>query len=180
MSGRGSISKAVPALALALALAAPAAALPTRQETFDRFTGSWDLDLLAAPETFGDRGGPGRGSMECVAGLRDGWVDCVLDSVYEGLGRYGLEIVLFATGRDDAVGAFVTNSFGGGRLYVGRWESADELVFTDDRIDPTRAWPHQRTTYRFEDDGSIGFRIEVSKDGTAFAPHSAGTYRQRR
>ncbi len=151
----------------------------TVRDTLGAFVGNWDMDLVADSETFGDRGGPGNGTMSCRWGPMEAWVDCDLDSSYEGLGRYALKIILYRTGSDDTYGAFVTNNFGGGRLYLGQWASASELVYVDAWVEPARKWEHQRTTYTFHDDGALSFAIEVSKDGSNYLPHSRGKYRRK-
>lgn len=141
------------------------------------FVGSWQLELYADPATFGDRGGPGAGRMQCEWGLQRAWVDCELDSRYEGLGAYALKLVLYRTADPDVYGVFVTNSFGGGRLYEGSWQD-DALVFHDAWVDPSRRWEHQRTTYEIRSDHEIAFRIEASVDGVEYLPHSSGVYRR--
>lgn len=156
----------------------PTSAERTLDATFARFAGAWELDLEADSATFGERGGEGQGTMHCVAGPGNHWMDCTLESVYTGLGAYVLKIVLHRAGPAGEYGAFVTNSFGGGRLYRGAWAAADRLVFEDAWIDPTRTWPHQRTTYTFGEDATMRFDIEVSADGEAWQPHSAGVYRR--
>lgn len=148
-------------------------------ETFARFVGTWNMELMAHEQTFGDRGGPGTGVMECDWGLSKAWVDCAMDSNYTGLGQYALRIVLYRLRGDGEIGAFVTNSFGGGRLYEGTLDEQGDLVFHDAWIDPTRKWEHQRTVYRFADDGSIRFAIDVAADGASFLPHSSGVYRRQ-
>lgn len=161
--------------------AAAATPAPTRtvKETLGAFIGTWHMDLFADAETFGERGGPGSGTMNCSWGPMEAWVDCDLDSSYEGLGRYALKIVLYRAGGEGTYGAFVTNNFGGGRLYLGQWASRNELVYVDAWVDPERKWEHQRTTYTFHDNGELSFAIEVSKDGMEYLPHSRGTYRRK-
>lgn len=168
-------------LMLIAMMAALPASMPDRsvEETLGAFVGSWSMELMADPETFGERGGPGTGTMACGWGPGRTWVDCELDSNYEHLGHYLLKIVLYRTADPHTYGAFVTNSFGGGRLYLGRWHSDDELVFEDAWIDPKRAWEHQRTTYTFHDANALSFAIEVSKDGREYLPHSRGSYRRQ-
>ncbi|MDX1517273.1 MAG: hypothetical protein R3288_10560 [Woeseiaceae bacterium] len=148
-------------------------------DTLARYIGTWDMDLMTHTETFGEHGGPGKGTMACDWGPMKAWVDCVMESEYDGLGRYALKIVLHRTSADDTIGAFVTNSFGGGRLYLGRWQNATDLVFYDAWIDPNKKWEHQVTTYTFVDNDTIRYRIDVSDDNESFYPHSSGTYSKR-
>lgn len=149
-------------------------------EVMARFIGNWEMDLMAHPESFGDHGGPGSGAMNCQWGLQRAWVDCQMDSIYEGLGTYGLKIILYRLRNDGEVGAFVTNSFGGGRLYEGVFDGENRLVFHDAWVDPARAWQHQRTVYTFEPDGRIRFLIDVADDGVNYLPHSSGVYTRQR
>ena len=144
--------------------------------TLARFVGVWDMQLMTHAETFGERGGPGEGTMICEWGPMKAWVDCDMDSVYESFGRYTLTIVLHRLAKDGAIGAFVTNSFGGGRLYIGHWENDTDLVFRDAWIDPAKKWEHQVTTYTFPNDATIDYRIDVSKDNKSYLPHSSGRY----
>jgi len=148
-------------------------------ETLAAFIGDWDMELVADKETFGDRGGAGSGAMSCEWGPMKAWVDCDMNSDYEGFGSYSLKIVLYSTGASDEYGAFVTNTFGGGRMYVGTWESEDKLVYRDAWIDPARKWEHQRTTYTFAEGGELSYNIEVSKNGVDYLPHSRGVYRRK-
>lgn len=148
-------------------------------ETLDAFVGEWHMDLSADAATFGERGGDGTGLMRCQWSRKQEWVDCELDSRYEGLGDYALKMVLYKLRNDTEVGAFVTNSFGGGRLYVGRWQSRSRLVYLDAWVDPVNKWQYQRTTYTFGDNGELGFEIEVSSDGVEYLPHSRGTYHRK-
>ncbi len=148
-------------------------------ETLEKFVGDWNMNLLTHKDTFGDRGGPGNGTMTCKWGLADTWVDCELDSVYVRLDHYVLKIVLYRIGKAGTVGAFVTNSFGGGRLCIGDWASDNELVFEDAWIDPQRKWEHQITTYTFHSRDKLDFMIEVSKDGETYLPHSSGVYTRK-
>lgn len=147
--------------------------------TLSRFIGVWDMQLMTHVETFGDMGGPGHGTMVCHWGLMNAWVDCDMDSVYEGFGRYTLKIVLHRMARDGSIGAFVTNSFGGGRLYVGHWENGTALKFRDAWVDPAMKWEYQRTEYTFPGADSIEYRIGVSKDNETYLPHSSGIYTRR-
>lgn len=148
-------------------------------DTLGAFVGEWEMELFADEETFGDRGGPGTGTMSCAWGPMQAWVDCELNSHYDGIGSYALKIVLYSPGSGGDYGAFVTNSFGGGRLYTGEWESGDRLVYRDAWVDPRRKWEHQRTTYTFADSGELSYTIEVSSDGVDYLPHSSGIYRRK-
>ncbi|MBT8100108.1 MAG: hypothetical protein KJO82_10175 [Gammaproteobacteria bacterium] len=148
-------------------------------ETLGVFVGEWRLDLSADSATFGERGGDGTGTMVCNWSRKKEWVDCELDSHYEGIGSYALKMVLYKTRNDAEIGAFVTNSFGGGRLYIGRWVSQSRLVYLDAWIDPVNKWQYQRTTYTFSDNDEMGFEIEVSNDGVEFLPHSRGRYHRQ-
>jgi hypothetical protein len=74
---------------------------------------------------------------------------------------------------------FVTNSFGGGRLYEGAFDEGGQLVFDDAWIDPGRNWQHQKTVYAFEGDNKITFALDVAKDGEAYLPHSSGVYHRQ-
>ncbi len=151
----------------------------TARDTLGAFVGAWNMELMAEKATFGDRGGAGTGTMTCAWGPMEAWVDCELDSRYAGLGQYVLKIVLYRTGREDTYGAFVTNSFGGGRLYLGKWESANELVYRDAWTNPARNWEHQRVTYTFRGDGGLSYAIDVSHDGETYLPHSSGVYHRK-
>lgn len=165
------------ALVLSVLPIATAAESPKKADTtLERYVGTWRMDLATHAETFGDRSGPGEGTMVCAWGQMRAWVDCNMDAVYEGLGPYALKIVLHRMAEDGAIGAFVTNSFGGGRLYVGRWQDNSRLVFNDAWTDPRRTWQHQVTTYTFVGDDTIRYSIEVSTDSETFHPHSSGTY----
>lgn len=163
-------------LSILVLYASSAAGHRDLQETLAAFVGEWRMDLAADPATFGNRGGPGTGTMACQWGPLQAWVECTLTSDYQNMGRYALKIVLYRHDGAGNVGAFVTNSFGGGRLYVGRWQSDTELVYHDAWIDPNRTWPHQRTTYQFPEDGTIEFAIDVSRNGETWLPHSTGRY----
>lgn len=173
------IVKTVIHLSTLLMLAATANASDnflSADETLNAFVGEWQMDLSADAATFGERGGDGTGTMQCHWSRLKEWVDCELESRYEGLGDYALKMVLYKTRNDAEIGAFVTNSFGGGRLYIGRWQSRSRLVFLDAWIDPVNKWQYQRTTYTFGDNDELGFEIEVSGDGVEYLPHSRGTY----
>lgn len=164
---------------LTFAAAAPADDVGLTDTTLEKYIGVWDMELETHTETFGDRGGAGKGTMECRWGAMRAWVDCDMDADYEGLGRYALKVVLHRTGKDGIVGAFVTNSFDGGRLYVGEWKSDTELTFHDAWTDPRRQWEHQLTTYTFLGPDEIRYRIDVSSDNETFHLHSSGVYCRR-
>lgn len=155
------------------------AATVTTDEALGRFVGTWKMDLMAHEESFGALDGPGTGTMHCAWGLMNAWVDCQMDSHYQGLGQYGLKIVLYRLRKDGEVGAFVTNSFGGGRLYEGAFNTDSELVFGDAWIDPARNWEYQRTIYRFDGSDRIDFDLTVSKDNSQYLPHSSGVYHRQ-
>ncbi|MDX1556617.1 MAG: hypothetical protein R3212_11365, partial [Xanthomonadales bacterium] len=148
-------------------------------QTLARFVGEWNMDLTAHEESFAEHGGPGSGTMICAWGLMQAWVDCQMDARYEGFGDYGLKVVLYRLGADGAIGAFVTNSWGGGRLYEGALNASGDLEFRDAWVDPNRKWQHQRTVYSFEHDGRIRFAIDVADDGVNYVPHSSGLYQPR-
>lgn len=145
-------------------------------ETLAAFVGQWQLSLSANAATFGDRAGAGTGDLDCRWGLQQAWIDCELNSVYDGLGRYGLKMILYRMADPRAVGAFVTNTFGGGRLYTGTWADSRRLIFEDTWIDPAKKWEYQRTTYTFGENGEMRFEIEVSRNGSDYYPHSGGVY----
>lgn len=155
---------------------APAGTGKSPDETLAAFVGEWKLDLSVDAATFGDRAGTGSGNLTCRWGPQQAWIDCELASEYDGLGNYGLKMVLYRSRDPLAIGAFVTNTFGGGRLYNGTWTDPDTLVFEDAWIDPAREWDYQRTTYTFGDDGEMRFDIEVSEDGRHYLAHSSGIY----
>ena len=54
------------------------------------------MELVADKETFGDRGGAGSGAMSCEWGPMKAWVDCDMNSDYEGFGssETGARVVL--------------------------------------------------------------------------------------
>lgn len=165
------------AILLLLTCSATATETPrTANETLAAFVGQWQLSLSADAATFGDRAGTGSGDLSCLWGLQQAWIDCELRSVYDGLGHYGLKMVLYRMADPQAIGAFVTNTLGGGRLYVGTWADSRTLVFEDAWIDPAKKWEYQRTTYTFGDNGEMHFEIEVSRNGSDYYPHSGGTY----
>lgn len=165
------------ALIMLVACSANATETPrTPDETLAAFVGQWQLSLSANAVTFGDRAGAGTGDLFCIWGLQQAWIDCELSSVYDGFGRYSLKMVLYRTADPGAIGAFVTNSFGGGRLYVGTWADSRTLVFEDAWIDPAKKWEYQRTTYTFGENGEMRFEIEVSRNGSDYYPHSGGVY----
>ncbi len=164
-------------LAAGLPLSGMAADDDPARRAMDAFVGDWTLVLAADRSTFGDRAGAGRGTMQCRYGPIDAWVDCIMDSHYDGMGRYTMQIVIHSDG--PGFGAFVTNSFGGGRSYVGHWLEPRRLVFVDRIVDPSRKWPYQRTTYTFDGPDALEFAVEVSADGIGYLPHSRGTYHRR-
>ncbi len=166
-------------LATCLTLCAPIAGADITNQTLARFVGEWHMDLMVHEESFGEHAGPGSGTMVCNWGLMESWVDCQMDSLYEGLGAYALKIVLYRLGKDGEIGAFVTNNWGGGRLYEGGYNADAELEFGDAWVEPGRKWQHQRTVYSFHDDGSIRFAIDVANDGINYIPHSSGVYRRQ-
>lgn len=170
----------IPVLLVLAAITTAAAAAPDHDATLGRYVGVWSMDLVAHEESFGDLGGKGAGTMTCRWGLSRAWVDCEMDSMYDAMGHYVLKITLYRTARADTVGAFVTNSFGGGRLYHGTWEAANTLQFKDAWVDPKNKWEHQLIRYAFDGDDRIDFSIDVSKDQVRWLPHSSGRYTRQR
>lgn len=165
-------------LILAVGLFAPTlnAHAGVTDEALARFVGTWNMNLVAHEESFGEQGGAGTGTMVCAWGLMQAWVDCQMDSTYESFGAYGLKIVLYRLASDGEVGAFVTNNWGGGRLYEGAFNAGGQLVFADAWVDPDRNWEHQRTVYGFDGENKITFELDVSSDGVQYLPHSSGVY----
>lgn len=153
-----------------------AGATKNTDETLATFVGVWKLSLSADAATFGDRSGAGTGTLTCVWGPKNAWIDCDLDSVYDGMGSYQLKMILYRTQQPKIIGAFVTNTLGGGRLYTGAWTDSHTLLFEDAWIDPAKKWEYQRTTYTFGNLGDMRFDIEVSHDGIDYLPHSTGIY----
>lgn len=146
----------------------------------EKFIGNWQLTLETDASTFGARSGGGDGYMNCEYGPEEAWVDCVMQASYENMGGYSLKIVLFRMSDPSRVGAFVTNSWGGGRMYHGALPRPDQLVFEDAFDDPGRKWRHQRTIYGFDEHDGIRFSIDVSSDGENYLPHSGGVYHRIR
>lgn len=134
--------------------------------------GDWAGDETMHPTPWDPDGGPAKGRYEVRGDL--GGLGVVQDYVQERGGEVSY-VGRGALGYDAAKGCYLwhwSDSMGGvpAEATRGDW-SGDRLVFVH-----AGDMGHQRYTYTFHDDGSLGFSIESSQDGAQWMPFMTGRY----
>lgn len=134
----------------------------------DFLVGEWRTTGKILAPAVGDHAGPYEGVTVCARGGSGVWMACDFETpALAGLGHYAVHVVIWPERGGDGFESFVVNNFGTA-TYRGMVDAPGRLVFFGGR-----RGGEQRIVYERQDDGTVTFDVELTRDGArTFLPHT--------